>query len=278
MAEPEKRGGEGSARDNRVLAELEALRGYLRRLEAKVDALGKPGRPSEARVKTYIDGLDGALGGGIPRGHVVLVGGPSGTMKTSLALHMVHRNVEAGHPGVFVSLEESRDSLLATMRALGMEPRDDFIVDIGRLRMEQKAAEEARDWFQILREFLLRRQERQATELVVIDPLNALYALANLENPRDDLFHFFNFLRGLGMTSLLVSDSGESDRPFPNHEDFLADGAIQLKYTNAPDGKVAVGVRVVKMRHAEHSRDWLRLEFGGGRFSATPPAPATGSP
>lgn len=277
MAEPE-RGREGTAREDRILAELDALRTYIRRLESKVDALGKPAKPAEARVRTFVDGLDAALGGGIPRGHVVLLGGPAGTMKTSLALHLMLRNAEAGHPGVFVSLEEGRESLLATARTLGIEPREDVIVDIGRLRMEHEAAEEARDWFQILREYLLRRQEKQAAEIVVIDPLNSLYALANLENPRDELFHFFNFLRGLGATSVLVSEAEDGNNPFPHHEDFLADGAVQLRYNNDAEGKVAVAIRVVKMRHAEHARDWYKLELRGGRFVAAAPSSGAGAP
>src|SRR5437899_2588374 len=35
-------------------------------------------------LQTYVDGLDRALGGGIPRGSTVLVAGTPGTMKTSL--------------------------------------------------------------------------------------------------------------------------------------------------------------------------------------------------
>ena len=274
MAPSETGGGdrEGGSREDRILAELDALRAHLRRLEAKVDALARPARAADERVHTFVDGLDAALGGGIPRGHVVLVAGPAGTMKTSLALHMVHRNAAAGHPGVFVSLEEGRDSLLATMRNLGMEPRDDFIVDIGRLRMEHETAEEARDWLQILREFLERRQEKQPAELIVIDPLNSLYTLANLAKPRQDLFHFFNFLRSLGATAVLVAESEHADRPFAHHEDFLADGAIELRFIDADAGRVAVAIRVVKMRHAEHARDWYRLEFRGGKFTAAPPA------
>src|SRR5947199_396116 len=43
-------------------------------------------------LQTYVDGLDRALGGGIPRGSTVLVAGTPGTMKTSLILWMMHEN------------------------------------------------------------------------------------------------------------------------------------------------------------------------------------------
>src|SRR5205823_1239634 len=36
------------------------------------------------KIRTYIDGLDEVLGGGLPAGHVVLVSGLPGTMKSTL--------------------------------------------------------------------------------------------------------------------------------------------------------------------------------------------------
>jgi len=36
-------------------------------------------------IKTFVRGFDEEIGGGIPQGHVVLVAGPPGTMKSSLA-------------------------------------------------------------------------------------------------------------------------------------------------------------------------------------------------
>ena len=43
-----------------------------------------------SRLKTYIEGFDRALEGGIPQGHIVLMAGTPGTMKSSLTvLHAV---------------------------------------------------------------------------------------------------------------------------------------------------------------------------------------------
>src|SRR2546428_13166649 len=111
------------------------------------------------------------------------------------------------------------------MARLGMEPKDDFIVDIAGLRTEHEAADETRGWLQILREYLERRQEKEPFRPVVIDYLNSLYALAKMTDPRTDLFHFLTFLHGLGVNSVLISDATESSSPFPYHQDFLPDGA-----------------------------------------------------
>ena len=42
------------------------------------------------RVSLYIDGFQDALQGGVPEGHVVLVCGTAGTMKTSICFNVLY--------------------------------------------------------------------------------------------------------------------------------------------------------------------------------------------
>jgi len=254
-----------------VARELAELREEVRELRQAVAAVTSAKRETRAsgRVRTFVEGFDAALEGGIPVGHVVILAGPSGSMKTSLALNMIYHNRREGVKAVYISLEEGRESMLRTMERLGMSLDDDFIVDIGKLRMEHEDVEGARDWLTLLKDYLARRLEKGEVGLVVIDPLNSLYRLAELRNPRQDLFHFFTYLRGLGVTTLLVAEA-EGPDDFPNHEEFLADGAITLSYAHEPDGHVDLRIRCVKMRHANHARDFFRLEFEDGRFRARP--------
>src|SRR2546430_1179905 len=59
-------------------------------------------------VKTHIRGFDeDVLRGGIPQGHVVLVRGASGTMKSSLAYYVLYHNALAGSPGLYVTREQT---------------------------------------------------------------------------------------------------------------------------------------------------------------------------
>src|SRR5439155_60364 len=71
------------------------------------------------RLKTHVEGFDEALGGGIPRGSIVLVAGTPGTMKTALTFSILYENVKAGSKALYISLEESQEDLRASMTELG---------------------------------------------------------------------------------------------------------------------------------------------------------------
>ena len=43
-------------------------------------------------IPLYIKGLDEQLEGGIPPGHVILLGGPAGSMKSTLAFNVLYHN------------------------------------------------------------------------------------------------------------------------------------------------------------------------------------------
>src|SRR5215510_14788634 len=59
-------------------------------------------------VKMGLTGLDSILGGGIPRGNVILVEGPAGAGKTTLGLEFIYRGAsEFNEPGLIVLFEVS---------------------------------------------------------------------------------------------------------------------------------------------------------------------------
>lgn len=228
------------------------------------------------RVKTYIEGLDERLGGGIKKGHVILLAGTPGTMKTSIALNTIYNNANInGTKVLYISIEESRESLLIAMKNLGMtdiDPSKIFIVDIGRLRLEHSDADIGRDWFRILKEYLRKKVEVEGIEIVVIDSLTAIYALTELDNPRQDLFHFFGFLKRLEVTSILLSETEANSNSFgPYHEDFLSDGALLLKFVEVGESDVQLRMRIIKMRHSKIYHGYLTLLFKDGQFTVTTP-------
>jgi len=268
--EPAAPRGDGPGVPEEVEEEVRQLRDQVRRLQEQVNALAARPKEGEGRIATYVEGFDAVLEGGVPRGHVVLISGPTGAMKTSLALYVLVRNRAAGTRGVYVTLEEGRESILRTMRRLGLADTEDFVVDIGRLRIEHAAAEDVRDWMQVLRDYLNRRRDREPLGIVVIDSLNALTALARVADVRGDLFHFLNFLRSLGVTTFLVMEQDPGRPAFDHDVDFLADGVLELRFSGAGEGRVQLLLRCAKMRHTNHARDYFVLDYSNKRFVAKP--------
>ncbi len=68
------------------------------------------------RIPLYIDGLDEKIEGGIPKGHIVLVCGSAGTMKSSVSFNTIYNEAAInGKIALYISLEQSYPSLLNHM-------------------------------------------------------------------------------------------------------------------------------------------------------------------
>lgn len=236
---------------------------------------------ANAKIPTYIEGLDDALGGGLPAGHVILLSGLPGTMKSTLSYAILHRNAgERNAKCLYVSLEQTRKSLEAQMAAMGFDVEavraDVHILDVGTIQKEiGKSA--TRPWMDFLRRTLATKKDIDGIDLVVLDSLEALEVLAKFEDRRTDLFQFFEWLRDFGATTILLAEAG-SEAPFlgleapqpRRDETFLADGILEVKMHQISDVEVQRRIRVLKMRGSHHKTGFSALVFEEGRFQVTP--------
>lgn len=232
------------------------------------------------KIPTHVEGLDEALGGGIPQGHVVLVSGLPGTMKSSLSYAILYGNAkESRSKGLYVSLEQTRKSLEAQMASMGFDTEgvrgDMHILDVGTIQKEVgKSA--TKPWMEFLRRTLQTKKEIDGVDLVVLDSLEALEVLAKFEDRRTELFQFFEWLRDLGATTLVLAEASP-DAPFlgidqgqaRKDEGFLADGIIELKMHQFSDVDIQRRIRVVKMRGSNHKTGFYALVFEDSRFQVT---------
>jgi len=225
-------------------------------------------------VKTYIDGFDDKMQGGVPPGSVVLLVGQPGTMKSSVAYNILFNNAkENGSNGLYVTLEQSSKSLGRHMTSLGMDPEKVKgkleIVDIGLIRKKLTSLQD-QSWVQVFKMYTKNLKETNDYKLLVIDSLPVLNVLAKFDNPREELFHLFEWLRDLDVTTFLITEMTPDTAKFANFgEDFLADGILYLRLAEIGDISVQRQIRCVKMRSVNHNGDYHSLLFDGGRFKAT---------
>src|SRR5206468_9960677 len=101
-------------------------------------------------VLTGIDGLDEMLGRGVPTGHIITVLGSFGTGKTRFALQFLMQGLINGEKGVFISLEEDADSVIANAASFGwdlptyIKQKKLHIVKLARGREDDRHADPVR--------------------------------------------------------------------------------------------------------------------------------------
>jgi KaiC/GvpD/RAD55 family RecA-like ATPase len=226
-----------------------------------------------ARVPLYVLGLDEKMDGGVPAGSVNLVSGAAGSLKTTLAYSVLVRNaLEAGRKGLYLSMEQHKESLLANMEAFGLEPHPDVkVVDIATLRSDVSGGKKP-DWVKGITQTLKRYRKESGCDLIALDSLDALYALADFTKPRNDIFQFIESVRALDCTSFLLVESPRDSDRFGQHgvEEFLADGIVHLRLRESEVGAATAVKRylgVVKMRGVNHPMDYYPLVVKSPRFA-----------
>ncbi len=248
------------------------------------------------RMPMYITGLDEQMEGGIPEGHVNLIAGTAGTMKSTIAFNILYNEVKKGKIGLYISLEQSCTSLLNHMVNVGYDLShvNIFIVDdIGELddkinkakiskgalvmadlgvirkQINETTGQASGGWFNAIKNILKKLKSSCGCQIFVLDSLAALYVLSDFENPRRELFHAFEFFRDLNITSFLISEMPLDGKKYGQYEveDFLADGVIKLELV-ARQRKVTRELSIVKMRKTSCSTDVFSLEVESGSFKA----------
>ncbi len=250
------------------------------------------------RIKTYIEGFDDHIQGGIPEGHVVLISGLAGTMKSSLVFNIMYNEALHGKTSLYISLEQSAASLLTHMINLDynldkvnvitlsdisklqstlskietLKGKGSLIIaDLGSIRKQvtETKSDENKDWLNVITNLVKKVKAAGELDIFCLDSLSALYVLSRFEEPRGKLFHIFEFLRDLEVTSFLISEMPLSKEKYSEYEveDYLADGIICLDLAHH-QRRVLREISVIKMRGTACNNDVFSFEFSDGKFRA----------
>jgi KaiC/GvpD/RAD55 family RecA-like ATPase len=108
-------------------------------------------------------------------------------------------------------------------------------------------------------------------EILVLDSLDVLEMAAQMgDSRRTELFYLFEWLRNLGITSFLISEtSPEAMLENKYDEGYLADGVISLKLQEIGETDIQRRIRAVKLRSTNHKTGYFSLLFSEGVFRAT---------
>ncbi|MHC1709772.1 MAG: KaiC domain-containing protein [Methanomassiliicoccales archaeon] len=208
------------------------------------------------KVKTGLDGLDEMLFGGIPKGSTVVVMGSFGTGKTTFGLQFLNQGLAEGEKGIYISLEEDRESILADAEAHGWDLRGKL--NEKQLEIVKLEPNDAKVTIQRIKSELPEFIKKFGASRIVIDSVSLLNMLFDSDHDRrTNLFNLSQMVKKTGATLLMTAEV-KDDNPFASRDgliEYVADGVISLRYLEMQSrNELMLSLRIIKMRRTEHSR------------------------
>ncbi len=165
------------------------------------------------RCVTGVEGLDDILGGGLPRNRFYLIQGDPGVGKTTLALQFLLQGARENEQGLYITLSETREELLAIARSHNWTLDDIAIFELSSVEA-QLSAEAQTTFFHPAEvelnkttQILLSEVDRVRPVRIVFDSLSELRLLA--QNPlrfRRQMLSLKQYFAGQHATVLLLDD------------------------------------------------------------------------
>ena len=236
------------------------------------------------RVETGIEGLDKALGGGIPQGNLVLVSGGAGTGKSTLAMqYLVNGAKLFGEKGLYVSTEQTEEELKKQASTYGWDL--DTLIKKNLLKIEYLEVTKTDNALQRIYD----AYTSFTPQRLVIDSLTTLtdsllvsgisedssFTMIQVaENispiPRTEkimaktmLYKLIAKLKLFRTTTLMTSELPEETHYLSADQtsEFITDGVITMYFLGVGSAELR-SMRIRKMRYTYHAKDYLSYDIG----------------
>jgi len=212
-------------------------------------------------ISSGVDGLDALLGGGIERGTITVISGPTGVGKTTTGTQFLTAAARRDERAAVYLLEESVDTFEHRAKATG-QPLD-------RMRSEGSLAVEPVEPLSVSpQEFAQRVRtevEQRDTRVVMIDGVRG-YKLS-MQGEGEDLVRKLHalgrYLKNMGVTVVIVDEidnvTGEF-RATNSGISYLADNVLFLRYLEM-QGELRKVAGVLKKRVGDFERTLRKFEI-----------------
>ena len=215
------------------------------------------------RTDVGIEGLDDMILGGVPSRSLLSVIGGAGTGKTTFALQFLNEALESDRKGIYITLEQTRESILSTAAEKGWSFREHAdedrlsVVAIDPIEMANSLASIRNDLVRLIVEF--------DADRLVLDSVSLLEMM--YDHPakrRSEVFGFTRSLKDVGVTTLLTSEASRETPHASRHGivEYLTDAVFVLQYVRGSDFReTRLAVEIQKIRDANHSRETKPYEI-----------------
>jgi circadian clock protein KaiC len=212
--------------------------------------------------------LDEMLGGGIERGTITILSGPSGVGKTTLGMQFMKEAATRGERSVVYAFEEQRDTLFHRCTSIGMPLHR--MVEQGSLSVVQvEPLRFSPGEFALL---VRREVEERGARIVMIDGIAGYRLTLAGDDLVPQLHALGRYLKNMGVTVLFINETQGITGDFRATEagvSYLCDNLIFLRYLEL-DGELRKAIGVLKKRVGEFGKGLreIRIAEGGIRVGA----------
>ena len=209
------------------------------------------------RLSTGVAGLDEMIGGGVVAGDAVMLTGPAGSGKSTVATQFITEGLRQGETAVIAVFEEYPEDYLA--RADARDSKVGEMIRGGKLeliylRPLDLSVDEALA-------AILEAVKRLGASRIVIDSLSGFeVALAPTfrEDFRESLYRLVGTLTATGVTVFMTAEvpEGFADVRFTSEKvSFITDEIIVQRYVEI-EGELLRVMAVIKVRGSDHSHEF----------------------
>ncbi len=211
----------------------------------------------------------------IPRGYSLLLTGPEGSGKTSFSLQWVMKGCNEGKHGIYVTFDETPNALRRRATRMGWDLQD--LEDVGlltiidgfypRIGIKSKENLTTRPDVDYLLLKIAPLVTKSGVSRVVVDSITSLLiSTRTLSIKSKDggegqnikqktaLIRMSEFLKNQGIT--VIFTEVETSNDYPQLEQFLIDGVIELKLIKTDEG-FERRLLIKKMRDKEHPMHYI---------------------
>jgi circadian clock protein KaiC len=203
--------------------------------------------------------MDEMLGGGIERGTITILSGPSGVGKTTLGMQFMKEAATRGERSVVYAFEEHRDTLLHRCDSIGIPVRE--MIESGNLSVVQveplrfSPAEFA---------LLVRREvEDRGARIVMLDGISGYRLTLAGDDLVMQLHALGRYLKNMGVTVLFINEIESITGDFHATGagvSYLCDNLLFLRYLEI-DGELRKVAGVLKKRLGDFSKTLREIEI-----------------
>lgn len=231
--------------------------------------------------KTGIGGFDSLFDHGVPDGTSIIMAGGAGSGKTIFCLQTLVNRAKNGENCLFLSFEETKESLVEHMNAFGWDAQQ--LIDDGNLEIQQFSP------FNTGRQVEAMLAQEKGELKVDVDPviipgdydpdfvvIDSLTAIASAFSGDGDSYRIyieqlFRFFEDLGATAFMITETEQEPEQFSptGVEEFLADGVIVM-YSLKHGTSLKRAIQVIKMRGESFTRDMIPFDISDDGITVHP--------